>query len=239
MRKEIKEFPNYYATKEGKIISKRTGKELSKWIDNVGYYQCLLYKNGKRLHKRIHNLIAQTFLEEAKEKPEVNHIDGNKLNNKIENLEFVSGQYNTLHGYNEGLYKTNKRNIRVRVYLKQGDSKGDYIGEFNSIRSLSEKLKLNRKTVSNIIFNEKTNCTLYIFEPIIEEEFFFIEVYSREGKFIGSYPSVIQTSEATRLPRETISNILKKKSKNKTKYIFIKRYKNAESTSSETIESIV
>ena len=82
MRKEIPDFEGYYADSDGYIYSSITNKKLSGWIDNVGYYQVVLYKNGKRCYKRIHTLIAKTFLTTDIKNPIVNHKDANKLNNK-------------------------------------------------------------------------------------------------------------------------------------------------------------
>lgn len=155
------------------------------------------------------------------EELEVNHIDGNKLNNKIENLELVKGFENTLHGYNEGLYNTNKRNIKLKVFSKLD---GKLIGIYKSIRSACENLSLNRKTVSSIIFHNKTNNYDYTFKPIIEEEFFFIQIFE-DNKYIKTVPSFMQASEITGVDRHKIREILCGKTKNNTKYIFKKQYK--------------
>lgn len=60
----------------------------SKFVDNVGYYQTVFRINGKRIYVRIHRLIAETLIPNPDNLPMVNHIDGNKLNNDLSNLEW-------------------------------------------------------------------------------------------------------------------------------------------------------
>lgn len=236
MKREIKGFPNYYITNDGRVVSKRKGGEISKWVDNVGYYQCVLYREGKRCYKRVHRLMGENFLMSDNHNIglEVNHMDGNKLNNNIDNLELVESHENTQHGYEKGLYKTNKRNIPIQVIEKNTK---ETVGIYKSIRQLSKELELNRKTVSAIIFNNKNNNTRYLFKPTIEEDFYYIAIY-RDDKHIKTVPSMIQASEVTGVDRHKISEILKGKSRNNTAYEFIKKYKEQEQASAETIESI-
>lgn len=85
--KKIKDY-EYYVTKDGKVISIRSGKEMCQWIDNVGYKQCNLYKDGKKKYVRIHRLVAEAFIPNPLNLTQVNHKDGNKLNNNVDNLEW-------------------------------------------------------------------------------------------------------------------------------------------------------
>ena len=235
--KEVKEFPNYYITSNGDVISKRMNKPISKWVDNVGYYQCIMYKEGKRNYKRIHRVMAETFLMKSEKDAQldVNHIDGNKLNNNINNLELVNNSQNTQHGYNQGLYKTNKRSVAVKVY-KKSDSK--VVNIYKSIREASVKLDLNRKTISAIMFDGKTNNYDYIFEPIIEEDFYYIQVFDANGNYIDVVSSIAQASEITKIDRHKISDIINKRIANNTNYMFEKQYKNKQ-WSQETIKSTI
>ena len=162
LKVEIKGFENYYICENGDIISKVTQKPICKWIDNTGYYQVSIRKNGKKYYKRIHRLLAEHFLEN--DNPDlynmINHIDGNKLNNELSNLEWTNNRINTQHGYDNGLYKSKYR-VPILVYLKSGE----FYKEYPSIRSCCEDLKVNRKTVSNILNGTKlTNNYDYIFK---------------------------------------------------------------------------
>lgn len=161
--REIVGFEDYYINEEGRIFNKKMQELKGKWVDNTGYYQIVLRKNKKRKHVRIHRLVALTFIPNPDNLPQVNHKDGNKLNNNIDNLEWCTNSENTQHGYDANLYHSKRRKIKVKATHK--GTKEVFI--FSSIRECSEKLSLNRKTISAILFDNKTNNYDYIFEAIL------------------------------------------------------------------------
>ena len=69
-----------------------------------GYMQVNFWNKGRQIHKKIHRLVAETFIAGRKMGYEVNHIDGNKLNNDISNLEWVSHSDNMRHAIKIGLW---------------------------------------------------------------------------------------------------------------------------------------
>ena len=161
--REIVGFEDYYINEEGRIFNKKMQELKGKWVDNTGYYQIVLRKNKKRKYVRIHRLVALTFIPNPDNLPQVNHKDGNKLNNNIDNLEWCTNSENTQHGYDANLYHSKRRKIKVKATHKE--TKEVFI--FSSIRECSEKLSLNRKTISAILFDNKTNNYDYIFEAIL------------------------------------------------------------------------
>lgn len=104
MIKELKEHPRFFATKEGEIIGKR-GKPLVGHIDRCGYREVLLSENGKTKNYFVHRLVAQAFIPNPDNLPCVNHRDGNKLNNSVDNLEWCTHRENTKHSFRIGLQK--------------------------------------------------------------------------------------------------------------------------------------
>lgn len=160
----INGYEDYFITKDGRIYNKK-GQELKgKWVDNTGYYQIILRKNKKEKHVRIHRLVALTFIPNPDNLPQVNHIDGNKLNNNVENLEWCTNSENTQHGYDSNLYHSKRRSIKIKATHKV--TKKEFI--FPSIRACSKSLSLNRKTISAILYDNKTNNYDYYFEIINE-----------------------------------------------------------------------
>ena len=83
----IKNFPKYDVSSNGRIKNVITGKILKPGRNPKGYLLITLYKNGKPHIKKIHRLVADAFYDGEHEGLEVNHIDGNKTNNCIWNLE--------------------------------------------------------------------------------------------------------------------------------------------------------
>ena len=115
--KDIKGYEHkYQISNYGNVKSldyHRTGesKLLSPVLKKTGYYQVNLYLNGQYCSKRIHKLVAEAFLENPDNLPVVNHIDGDKTNNHVSNLEWCTISHNTWYathvlGTNqESLYK--------------------------------------------------------------------------------------------------------------------------------------
>jgi len=95
MWKKIKDYPAYEINKSGVV---RRGKKILKHsISTNRYISVCLCKDGKPKFFRLHRLLAQTFLANPLNKLYVNHIDGNRQNNKLKNLEWVTGSENMLH----------------------------------------------------------------------------------------------------------------------------------------------
>ncbi len=98
----IKNFEEYLINRDGKIYSTKSKKFLTP-RDRNGYLAITLCKNNKRYDFSIHRLIALTFIPNPENKPYINHIDGNKHNNSLENLEWCTGSENVQHAYDTGL----------------------------------------------------------------------------------------------------------------------------------------
>jgi len=101
--KPIKDFDGYFISNFGRVKNSK-GKILKYYVQNSGYQVIKLHKNKKGHHKLIHRLVAETFIDNPNNKPEVNHKDGNKQNNKVENLEWVTPSENRKHAIELGLY---------------------------------------------------------------------------------------------------------------------------------------
>lgn len=98
-------FENYDITKEGIIINLKTKKEYKGKKDNRGYLTFHTTINKKCYHWGIHKLLALKYIPNPENYPVINHIDGNKLNNSLDNLEWCTIGYNLKHAYKLGLKK--------------------------------------------------------------------------------------------------------------------------------------
>ena len=100
MWKSIKEWEGLYSINEnGDIKNDKTGKLIVGDINNCGYYRVCLYdkQNNRKQRYFRHRLVAMHFLDNPNNYEQVNHIDGDKTNNNINNLEWVSARDNDLH----------------------------------------------------------------------------------------------------------------------------------------------
>ena len=108
--KDIKGYPNYQISNYGRIWNKKKQRYVAQNHNNRGYCQVWMYAiNGKRKHELVHRLVALAFITNPEKKPEVNHIDRDKTNNSIDNLEWVShSENNTLEKKGHYTWKKNK-----------------------------------------------------------------------------------------------------------------------------------
>ena len=99
MIKEITDFPKYLIDTDGNIYNKRTNKKLKISDNGRGYKKVGLYtEEGKMVNKYIHRLVAETFIDNPNNLSEVNHIDEDKSNNCVDNLEWCDRKYNNNYG---------------------------------------------------------------------------------------------------------------------------------------------
>lgn len=118
--KQINEYPNYSVTADGRVISTgriagRSGKgfssiqqELTIMHNKSGYCMVNLFKDRKSKTRYVHRLVAEAYLENPDNLPQVNHIDGNKDNNKVSNLEWCTSSHNNKHALDTGLREGQK-----------------------------------------------------------------------------------------------------------------------------------
>lgn len=102
-------FPNHAVTPDGEIFSSKSNRFIKLFQSNVGYYIFTSFdsKRQKTVNFAVHRLVAMCYVDnpDTENNTQVNHKDGNKINNHFSNLEWVTPQYNTQHSNTEGLRK--------------------------------------------------------------------------------------------------------------------------------------
>lgn len=93
----------YQVSNNGRVKSLTNTCIRKTHLDANGYELVTLNKNGRKTHKRIHRIVAEAFIECPNTKLDVNHKDGNKLNNSVENLEWCTRSQNVTHAFRNGL----------------------------------------------------------------------------------------------------------------------------------------
>jgi len=136
--KPINGFSNYEVSDDGNVRNKTTKKILKPGRNPKGYSLVTLYENRKSETKKVHRLVAEAFCNKEPGDREVNHIDGNKRNNRASNLEWCTGSVNIKHAYDTGLKKP-PRTVRVKVvetgkiYDSMSDCARDIHGDVRGI----------------------------------------------------------------------------------------------------------
>lgn len=165
MKTQIEKAPNYYID-ENSVVTNKYGNIIKPYKDLLGYPRITLrIDKNKPKHFRVHRLMADAFLHPTEDRPMVNHIDGNKANNNLSNLELCNNRENVQHAYDNGLYTDRRNNHPINVHLRNDDDKIEVVYyQFKSIRQASEFLDLNRKRITGILKGEINNHTEYDFE---------------------------------------------------------------------------
>lgn len=144
--KEIwKDIPNYEGLYQisnlGNIMSIRRKRLIKSDKRKDGYIQVHLTKNKKMKNFLLHRLVAITFIENSNNYEFINHIDGNKENNSLNNLEWCDRSYNILHAYDNELIKKRKK-------VEQYDKNNNLLNIYRSIMEASKKTNIDRAHIS-------------------------------------------------------------------------------------------
>ena len=124
------------------------------WNRN-GYVYCNLYKDNKAYPKKVHRLIAEAFILNPDNLPQVNHKDGNKQNNCVDNLEWVTDVQNKKHGWDNKLYTADHRKQKIKC-IQTGEI-------FESVVKCSEIMNIDRRSIFRQLKGEKEYVKGYSF----------------------------------------------------------------------------
>lgn len=143
--RDIKGWEDYTIDTDGNVFSKRKNKYLKPNINKYGYCKIKLQKNKHTKMFSIHRLVAENFLENKDGLPQVNHKDGNKQNNNINNLEWCSAKYNMNYGtIKEKISKANSgkiASIDTRLKLSQNSKDRIWVNDGKVEKLIKEENK--------------------------------------------------------------------------------------------------
>lgn len=129
----IEELNNLYLVSDTGIIKKsKTRKILKTKLNEKGYEIVVIMIKGKKHILRVHRLVAKAFIPNPNNLPQVNHIDGNKLNNCVNNLEWVTNEENYAHAIKNNLIRKDIKPIALYI-------DGEEIKSYSNIRDASKK----------------------------------------------------------------------------------------------------
>lgn len=149
-------YPKYLISSDGNVINTITGEYVTKRIIRK-YYYVDLHRGKERKNYRLGRLVAKYFIPNPKKLPQVNHIDGNRLNDNVNNLEWVTASQNQIHKIalqkKLGKYKTPKGNrkhtdkkiLSVHELRKQGMKH----------KEIAKRLKMGISTVTHVLLGSR------------------------------------------------------------------------------------
>lgn len=157
--KDIKGYEGLYQISNlGRVKSyKRNNIILKPGKTKRGYMVVSLCSKKSIKKVYIHRLVAQSFIKNINSFEQVNHIDGDKANNKVDNLEWVSAKDNVIHAYKNNLM------IGRKTMIYQFDKKNNLINTYESISQASKELKIPEPVIS-MCANGKRDHKQWIFK---------------------------------------------------------------------------
>jgi len=163
----------YQVSNFGRVMSlkryKTGGGILRQSLSNAGYLKVGLYKESTHKNHNVHRLVALAFI--PKDGCEfVNHIDGNKVNNKVENLEWCSRSDNQKHAFRMGLQKVNLIAAREAAWKKTRKSilqytiGHDFIKEYVSVSEAAKETGIKRTAISQCLIGNSSQSGGFLWE---------------------------------------------------------------------------
>lgn len=141
----------YIMYEDSTVINTNTGKEVKSWVNSHGRYEICLFEKGKKYYRRIARLKAELFIPNPNNYPEVDHINGNRLDDRISNLEWVTSEVNLQRAKDLGIQSWYGEDSPVSI-LTESDvheiCKQLELGV--SGKDISEEYNISRTNVSDI-----------------------------------------------------------------------------------------
>lgn len=150
----------FFTTKEEHLFISKTGyvlsiagntpKILSPSISNNGYQDISAYKRGQRKHYSVHRMVADAFIPNPENKPHVNHINGVKVDNRVENLEWVTRKENASHAVKLGLILKGENCGASKLSEKEVYEIREMISKNMVHEQIAKKFGVSRRTIGHI-----------------------------------------------------------------------------------------
>ena len=150
--------------KNGRNFTKTYRTKLLKYgKDHCGYFRTALALNGKKITVKVHRIVAEAYIPNPENKPQVNHIDGNKSNNNVNNLEWSTAKENTIKAYEIGLKKKGKEVYNAKpVY--QYDMNMNFIKKYGAITEASKETKTQHAGISRCCSGKRNHAGGFIWK---------------------------------------------------------------------------
>jgi len=161
MWKIIRQFPNYEVSNDGKVRNTKTKKLLKPYVNKGGYFAVGLSKDGKIFQRLINRLVAEAFIPNLENKPQVNHKNGDKINNHVDNLEWVTAYENKKHAIENGLCSNSMR--KVAQYTLDGK----FVAEYRSLSEAAFSVGGHQSGITNVCQGKRKTCSGYLWKYVV------------------------------------------------------------------------
>ena len=200
--KEIQGYENRYAvSNRGRVMNLMSGKVLKNRINGHGYENVLLCKNGKHKNYKVHRLVAQAFIPNKLNLPEVNHIDECKTNNNVNNLEWVTASQNQRHSAHQQSCKINQLSLD-----------GELVKTWESSHQIGRELGYNQSYIIQSCKRKRKQAYGYKWEYADPEQQRKLNrpvaALTKDGELVAEYKSAAEASRCLKISDTQIRNCL-------------------------------
>lgn len=229
-----KDYPNnvsYEISDEGEVRKRTTGLILKSGKTRNGYLAVTLREdNGGCRRAYVHRLVAETYLPNPENKSDVNHKDGNKLNNHLDNLEWATRSENLKHAYDMGLKENNReiaRNLcltnekilqyreQQKVRVQQLDEFNNLIAEYTSIAEAARATGIFKESIAAASLGKRRtaggfkwkrlNHDEQVLPPKIKER--AVRQIDFDGNVVNDFPSIAEAGRKTGIDAKNIQAV--------------------------------
>jgi len=157
----VRSVPRKVVYKDGRITFQK-GRILKQYENQRGYLKVYPTVKGKTVNSQVHRLVAEAFIPNPDNKPQVNHINCDKLDNSVDNLEWVTNEENYAHAIRNGLITGV---VPVDVYTIEGD----YVASYDSMTEAARQTGAGKGNVNKVVKGKANSAKGYIFKKATKE----------------------------------------------------------------------
>ena len=210
--KDIQGYEGLYSVSATGLIKTHIYNKILKPRIQDGYETVVLYRNKKHKAFRVHRLVAMAFLDNPNSYEQVNHIDGNKRNNNIKNLEWCTAEQNTHHAINNGLFFSSSHISKCQPIIIKKDKYGKVVDVYKTVTEAATKNHVSRMTIYRRLHSSNKNSD-YTYEsdrsikyeqppkkirPAVVQK-------TLDGIIVAKYTSMLEAAKANGVTRTAIS----------------------------------
>lgn len=164
--KDIENWDSYCISTLGDILRKDKNNIIVPISDRDGYLQVRLSHHNKQKTFKVHRLVAQAFIPNPNNYPQVNHKNGIKSDNRVENLEWCDGKYNVNYSHSKIYHDSITHRMKPVIQLSLN---GEVIQRFESVRSAAKSVNATNSHISDACNGKYKTCKGYMWKWIEDE----------------------------------------------------------------------
>lgn len=207
-------FPNYQVSNRGRVKNIKSGKIIKNSIDVNGYESVNLWKNNKLKHFRVHRLVAEAFIENPYNLPQINHIDENKTNNDVTNLEWCTASQNIRHSIYRQYQKINQLSLD-----------GKFIKQWESSMHIEKELGYKHGHIINCCKGKRKTAYVFRWEYADgqnqQRSKRPVAALTKDGEYVSEYKSVADAARCLKICEQAIRYCLNGTLKSTHGFMFI------------------